>query len=123
MKPSRSCAIAVLAVLLAACASAGDVRMKGAAFEGSSAKSAKVVAGCIADRWEGAGHRPEISARPTASGYSLMAASDLGVYGKDTSFVIDVTDTSQGSTTKFYSNIALTSGTNLVAGIARDCQK
>jgi hypothetical protein len=114
----------VAAVLLVgACATPGDVRMKAPAFEGSSSKDAKSVAGCIADRWESGGHQPNINARPTASGYSLTAASDLGIYGKDTSFVIDVQDTPTGSTTRFYSNIALSSGTNLVTGIARECQK
>ena len=55
MKTSQWVGIVVCVALVAACASAGDVRMKGAAFEGSSAKSAKVVAGCIADKWEGGG--------------------------------------------------------------------
>jgi hypothetical protein len=119
---SYACAMFLL-LTAAACASPGELRMKSPSFEGASSKSSKAVAGCIADRWEGGGHRPEISARPTARGYSLSAASDLGMYGKDTSFVIDVEDTKDGSSTRFYSNIALSSGTALVAAIARDCQK
>lgn len=112
-----------VAILMAGCAAPGDLRIKAPAFEGTSSKSAKTVSGCIDDKWENGRHRPEISSRPTANGYSLTAASDLGIYGKDTSFVLDVEDTKDGSTTKFFSNIALSSGMALVAGIARDCQK
>jgi hypothetical protein len=113
----------IFMLALAGCASPGDLRMKMPAVEASSAKQAKTVAGCIADKWEAANHKPPISARPTSAGYSLTAGSDLGLYGKDTSFVIDVADGASGSTTKFYSNIALSSGTELVGYIVRECQK
>ncbi len=123
MRAFTSVGVTLMALLLAACASPGDVRMKGAAFEGSSSRNAKAVAGCIADRWKAGGHRSRIAARRTATGYSLTAATDLDIYGKGTNFVINVEDTKDGSTTRFFSNIALSSGTALVADIARDCQK
>lgn len=114
--------IFVLALLSSACSTPGDLRLKPPAFDGSSSKDAKLVAGCIADRWESAG-RTNFSVRPTSDGYSLTAADAMGIYGKDTAAVIDVRDTKTGSTTLFYSNMMLSAGTNLVANIVRECLK
>lgn len=111
-----------LLAIVGGCAAPGDLRKKQATLAVTSAKSSKVIAGCIADRWEAGGHR-SLTSRPTANGYALSAESDLGLFGKDTGLVIDVADTKAGSSTTFYSNIALSSGVELVSRIVTECQK
>ena len=119
---STSVAAIFLAAGLAGCATPGDVRKKLPALELSSSNGAKAVSGCIADKWEALGHR-SLSSRPTTNGYALASESDLGIYGKDTAFVVDVSDTKTGSATIFYSNITLASGLEYVSKIIKDCQK
>ena len=115
--------VIALAGALAGCASPSAVRQKTPAVDVSSAQPAKKVAGCIADQWEEGNHKPPMTSRPTTNGYALMGEADLGLYGKDTAFIIDIDDTPAGSRTVFYSNIALERGLELVGGIVRDCQK
>ena len=113
---------AIVIIFVGACTTPNDLRSKASAFNGQSSRTAKVVSGCIADKWEAAGYQPSIQVRPSSIGYSLTAASDLGIYGKDTSFVIDIDDTSSGSNARFYSNMARDSSTALLVGIIRNCQ-
>lgn len=91
--------LAAALFVLVACATPQEARDKGAAATYSSAKSAKVVSGCVAAAWESVyGLTNPVNVRPTQDGYSLLI-SHIG----NTMVVLDISDTPEGdSTSKYY---------------------
>lgn len=87
----------------------------------TSTKAAKAVTGCLADKLEVLFKTMELSARPTASGYSVAVTGTISM-GKDTSVLVDVDDTQTGSRSRLWTNNILSGGGKVVA-IFEDCQK
>ena len=88
----------VASLLVVGCATPDDLRKSKAEVEYNSTQPSRVVASCIADRWENAvnfGALP-ITVRPTSKGYTVLA-SNTGV--QEAILVSDVVDTPGGSHT------------------------
>lgn len=102
---------AILVVLSACATTPADLRKRPASIELSSSRSAKIVALCIADRWEAAdwsrlsegslGAPPtyplSITMRPIANGYFVFVKG-----GTLDHSLADVTNTANGSMTKYF---------------------
>lgn len=103
-----------------ACSSPGTIRKEKPDYELTSGKSSKEIAVCIADLWEnsgwfGSGLQPVLM-RPTDKGHTVSKNNHTG----GIAFLVDIDDTSTGSTTKLYKGGVIGYGKYLEA--VRSCQ-
>ena len=123
MKIFRTVALAIfLPIATVSCATPGDVRSTPPIVETTSVKPAKVVAGCVADKFE-LSFRSGVNSRPTSKGYSVWKEDDLRIYGKITALVVDVDESPSGSTIRFYSKGALSSAMETAAKAVEECKR
>jgi hypothetical protein len=110
-----------ISFLIAGCSTPGDLRKKSPALDMNSAKNSRDVIGCVAVKLQDAlGSRARLNSRPISDGYTVWVDADVTPFGKDTSIVVDVTDTKNGSNTRFYSNMGWNE--EKVTKVLRDCQ-
>lgn len=121
MRIEKYSIILIAVAVLAACASASDLRSRSPDRTLTSTKNAKAVSGCLADKLEVLFKTMDVSARPTTSGYAVAVTGNISL-GKDTPVLVDVDDTQTGSTSRLYTNNILSGGGSIIA-IAEDCQK
>ena len=106
--------------LFAGCTtSAVDIRAKAPSLQLQSDKSAKVIASCIAEKWESLYPMGSLNVRPTATGYSVVQ-QDQVLGGKDIPFFADIDERGTGSTTKYYNNAI---SARKIDQSVMDCQK
>ena len=92
------------AALLVGCTSSPlDAKSKGPTFELQSQKSAKLVASCIAEKWENLYKVGTLNVRPTANGYAVIQQDQI-MGGKDVPFLAEIEDRGTGSSTSYYNN-------------------
>lgn len=91
--------IAVLALLVAACATPADLQKQGPSAIFKSAKNAKTVSVCIGDKWAESNLGAYLRVRPTAFGYSLMVTYE---HTGQTLLIADVYDLQDGSSQTRY---------------------
>lgn len=97
-------ALSSAAALLVGCTTSPmDAKSKGPTLELQSSKSAKIVAVCIADKWENIYRVGSLNVRPTTNGYAVIQ-QDQFMGGKDIPFLADVEDQGTGSATTYYNN-------------------
>lgn len=100
--------IAVVVVLLSACATPQNARDRGPVASYSSSKNAKSVTACVASAWESSyGITNPVNVRPTVEGYTLQVSNGYG----NTFVVLDVNDVENGSTSTYYKGNVLLEGT------------
>ena len=87
----------LLSVALVGCATPNDLRQKAPDLQLNSAKSAKDVAMCIADKWENADYAIPVSMRETSTGYTLLT-----YHQGNTPYMCDIKNVGSGSQTSFY---------------------
>lgn len=80
-----------------------DARDNTPTLELSSEKSSKIVAACIAEKWEDLYRVGALSVRPTPKGFTVIQQDQLG-FGKDIPFLADIEDQGSGSITRYYNN-------------------
>ena len=86
-----------LVAALSACATPDAMRKEAPMLELTSSRSSKVVAMCIADRWENAAFGADpVNFRPTSDGYTMNCCLGMAV--------ADVTDVLNGSKTRFFAD-------------------
>ena len=122
MKKSCLFSVVTAAMFLCACSTPGDVRSTAPAYEATSSKNAKSVAGCVADKFE-VSFRSGVNSRPTSNGYSVWKEDDMGLYGKVTGLVVDVDDAPAGSSIRVYAKGALSSAKETVVRAVDDCRR
>ena len=97
-------AVLALVLLAVGCTtSPNDAKSKAPTLELSSSKSAKIVAVCIAEKWEDLYRLGTLNIRPTINGFSVIQ-QDPGITGKDFPCIADIEDRNSGSFTKYYNN-------------------
>lgn len=115
---------AAFVLVLAGCASPGDLRMKSPVYDQSVNAQPEQLAGCISDQLESMFKR-SVSARPTANGYSVTSDTSVGVWSlggkKDTVVVIDIIKSGDKSRVQFFSNLAFDSGNDRVVAYIKNC--
>jgi len=117
--------IILFTIVLTSCATSSDLRSKPPTLELVSSKSSKAVAGCIGDGLDtlglSLGNYNVLSSRPTANGYSMSLHSKIGGWGSETSLVIDISETQDGSKTFFFSNL-LQRWEKRIIPVVKNCQ-
>jgi hypothetical protein len=111
-----------LAASACGCTTPGDVRSTPPIYEATSSKTAKALAGCVADKFE-LSLRSGVNSRPTSNGYSIWKEDDMGLYGKITGLVVDIDDAPSGSFIRFYSKGALASAKDTVVRALDECKR
>lgn len=122
MRKLKTLSMITLAACASGCSTPGDVRSTSPIYEATSSKSAKSVAGCVADKFE-LSFRSGVNSRPTSNGYSVWKEDDMGLYGKVTGLVVDIDDSSSGSSIRFYSKGALSSAKDTVLRALDECKR
>jgi len=117
-KPIAFC----LVVGLAACATPAELRKEKPTLELTSSRSAKLVAICIADRWEDAGpfgNPLPIRMRPTSDGFTVSVISE---FVGDTWYLADLSDIPNGSQTKYFRNNSMFLNLSAIENAVKECQ-
>lgn len=111
---------AVLAIfMLFGCSTPNQMREAAPAADFSSAKAAKTVALCVAQRWEnsGIGGTPSVTFRPTESGFMVAIRNEaIG----SIQLLADIDDSPTGSRTRYFKGAVL--GEGAFDAAVKDCQ-
>jgi hypothetical protein len=118
-KTLATSAAAVFALSIVGCTSVGEIRTKQVIHSGVSKKIPVNLAGCIADKLE-AKKMPNVQARPTSSGYTVMRV-DQTLYGPDYAFIVDLEG---GASTKItaYSALPFAAGNLMIVDAIKSCE-
>lgn len=120
MKPYTIIVLSAVAALSAGCATTAKLREKAPLIEASSAKSARVVAACITERWQGGGifgTAMDVRSAILADGYSVSI-----MHGQTVQLLADVHDEGSGSVTKYYKP-GFVQGTGKFEAAVKECQQ
>lgn len=105
LKAMRKFVLLIVAACLVSCATPEQMRKEGPFLTVASKKPSQAVAMCISSKWENLGlfrTAVPVNMRMTEQGYTV---SVFNAAISQTDYLLDIANTSSGSTTKYYKRV------------------
>lgn len=109
-----------IALALAGCSTPGELKTEQAGVKLTSSKGTNAVVTCLIDGFELLIKTAAVGSKPTPTGYTVYISMGVAM-GRDTAMLVDVENTSSGSTSTYYSKVLV--GEGKLVQVITGCQK